>query len=194
MARVAHLSLRLQGGLFGRGVEAGSDRTDPPQSALPDRGDRGPESSKTDEHLGTKETLIITPIATRQQQSFFLNDPLKKIQVCLWVPSVQHQKKLPNSIGDMDRSPSPEFSPLAFDEGLTPLPEIKKPGTTALDFSGLLNEPVKLHEDLKTGCGGQLWPAGMVLAKHMLRYHRDKLHEARMSVTLSSTETASDST
>lgn len=90
----------------------------------------------------------------------------------------------------MDRSPSPEFSPLAFDEGLTPLPEIKKPGTTALDFSGLLDEPVKLHEDLKTGCGGQLWPAGMVLAKHMLRYHRDKLHEARMSVTLSSAETA----
>lgn len=65
MARVAHLSLRLQGGLFGRGVEAGSDQTDPPQLALPDRGDRGPESSKTDEHLGTKETLIITPIATR---------------------------------------------------------------------------------------------------------------------------------
>ncbi|KAK0741187.1 putative methyltransferase-domain-containing protein [Schizothecium vesticola] len=80
----------------------------------------------------------------------------------------------------MDRSPSPEFSPLAFDEGLTPLPEIKMSGTTALDFSGLLDEPVRLHEDLKTGCGGQLWPAGMVLAKHMLRYHRDKLHEARI--------------
>ncbi|KAK1754628.1 protein-lysine methyltransferase METTL21D [Echria macrotheca] len=79
-----------------------------------------------------------------------------------------------------ERSPSPEFSPLAFDEGLTPLPEYKAAGDTALDFSGLLNEPVKLHEDLKSGCGGQLWPAGMVLAKHMLRYHRDALQHARI--------------
>lgn len=144
----------------------------------------------TNIHLG--RGLIVTPIATRQQKIFLLDDPLKNPSR-LWVQSVQHQKKLPDSIGNMDRSPSPEFSPLAFDEGLTPLPEIKKPGTTALDFSGLLDEPVKLHEDLKTGCGGQLWPAGMVLAKHMLRYHRDKLHEARMSVTLSSAETTSDS-
>ena len=80
------------------------------------------------------------------------------------------------------RSPSPEFSPLAFDEEFTPLPEYKAPQDTALDFDGLLSEPVKLHEDLKTGCGGQLWPAGMVLAKHMLRYHRDQLQHARMSV------------
>ncbi len=84
----------------------------------------------------------------------------------------------------MERSPSPEFSPLAFGEDLAPLPEYKAAGTTAVDFSGLLGEPVKLHEDLKAGCGGQLWPAGMVLAKHMLRYHRDRLQHARMSVTL----------
>ncbi|KAL2023126.1 hypothetical protein VTK56DRAFT_3732 [Thermocarpiscus australiensis] len=78
------------------------------------------------------------------------------------------------------RSPSPEFSPLAFDEELAPLPEYKAAGTTELDFSGLLGEPLKLHEDLKSGCGGQLWPAGMVLAKHMLRYHRDKLQHSRI--------------
>lgn len=82
----------------------------------------------------------------------------------------------------MERSPSPEFDPLAFDEDLTPLPEYKAAGDTALDFSGLLAEPVKLHEDLKSGCGGQLWPAGMVLAKHMLRYHRDEMKTARMLV------------
>jgi len=81
-----------------------------------------------------------------------------------------------------ERSSSLEFDPLSFDEGLTPLPEYKPAGTTALDFSGLLDEPVKLHEDLKSGCGGQLWPAGMVLAKHMLRYHRDELPHARMLV------------
>jgi hypothetical protein len=83
-----------------------------------------------------------------------------------------------------NRSPSPEFSPLAMGEDLAPLPEYKAATTTALDFDGLLAEPLKLHEDLKTGCGGQLWPAGMVLAKHMLRYHREKLGKARMWVFL----------
>lgn len=87
-------------------------------------------------------------------------------------------------MSDKERSPSPEFSPLAFGEDLAPLPEYKAAGTTAVDFSGLLGEPLKLHEDLKSGCGGQLWPAGMVLAKHMLRYHRDRLQHARMSVAL----------
>jgi len=92
-------------------------------------------------------------------------------------------------MADRSRSSSPEFDPLAFDEELTPLPEYKAAATTALDFDGLLPAPLKLHEDLKTGCGGQLWPAGMVLAKHMLRYHRDKLQDARMyGVTPSATD------
>ncbi len=88
-------------------------------------------------------------------------------------------------MSDKERSPSPEFSPLAFGEDLAPLPEYKAAGDTAVDFSGLLGEPLKLHEDLAAGCGGQLWPAGMVLAKHMLRYHRDRLQHARMSALLS---------
>ncbi|KAK0614153.1 putative methyltransferase-domain-containing protein [Immersiella caudata] len=83
-------------------------------------------------------------------------------------------------VDNRSRSSSLEFDPLTFDEGLTPLPEYKAAGTTAVDFSGLLDEPVKLHEDLKSGCGGQLWPAGMVLAKHMLRYHRDELPRTRI--------------
>lgn len=86
-------------------------------------------------------------------------------------------------MSDKERSASPEFSPLAFGEDLAPLPEYKPAGTTEVDFAGLLGEPLKLHEDLTSGCGGQLWPAGMVLAKHMLRYHRDRLQHARMSVT-----------
>jgi hypothetical protein len=84
-------------------------------------------------------------------------------------------------VGD-DPSLSPEFSPLVFGEDLSPLPEYKTAGDTALDFTGLLSEPLKLHEDLASGCGGQTWPAGMVLAKHMLRYHREILHSARMFV------------
>ncbi|KAK4169192.1 putative methyltransferase-domain-containing protein [Cladorrhinum sp. PSN259] len=78
------------------------------------------------------------------------------------------------------RSSSPEFSPLNFGEDFAPLPEYKAAGDAALDFSGLLDEPLKLHEDLSAGCGGQLWPAGMLLAKHMLRSHREELRTARV--------------
>ncbi|KAI1336336.1 putative methyltransferase-domain-containing protein [Xylariaceae sp. FL0016] len=78
-----------------------------------------------------------------------------------------------------DTSSSPELSPLAIGEDLAPLQELKAAGTTDFGFSGLLEKPLRLHEDLKSGCGGQLWPAGMVLAKHMLRYHPD-LRQSRI--------------
>lgn len=78
------------------------------------------------------------------------------------------------------RSVSPEFSPLAFGEGLTAVPAYKAASTTSVNFSNLLEPPLQLHEDLKSGCGGQLWPAGMVLAQQMLRYHKDSLKDARM--------------
>jgi len=80
----------------------------------------------------------------------------------------------------LSRSPSPGFSPLAIGVDLTPLPSYKAASTTTIDFSSLLQPPLQLHEDLKSGCGGQLWPAGMVLAKHMLRHHRTTLKDARM--------------
>lgn len=72
------------------------------------------------------------------------------------------------------------FDPLAFDQDFTPLPEYKPAGDAALDFGGLLGAPLKVHEDLSSGCGGQTWPAGLVLARHMLRYHREDLKAARM--------------
>jgi protein N-lysine methyltransferase METTL21A len=80
------------------------------------------------------------------------------------------------------RSSSPEFSPLSIGEDFTPVPTYKTASTTSIDLSGLLELPLQLHEDLKTGCGGQLWPAGMVLAQQMLRYHRKSLRDARMWV------------
>lgn len=79
-----------------------------------------------------------------------------------------------------ERSASPDFSLLAFCEDFAPLPVYKAAGTMQVDFEGLLSEPLQLHEDLASGCGGQLWPAGMVLAKHMLRYQRENLKSARM--------------
>lgn len=57
----------------------------------------------------------------------------------------------------------------------------KAAGTQSIDFDGLLEEkPLLLHEDLAGGCGGQLWPAGMVLSKYMLREHREDLKEGTM--------------
>jgi len=71
---------------------------------------------------------------------------------------------------------------LTFDEDLVQLPTIKASGTSDVDFDHLLATPLKLHEDLKEGCGGQLWPAGMVLAKYMLRKHTHSLKDQKMSV------------
>lgn len=89
------------------------------------------------------------------------------------------------SSGMASRSPTPEFSPLAIGEDLTPLPAYKEASTALVNFSNLLEPPLRLHEDLKSGCGGQLWPAGMVLAQHMLRYHKTSLKNAGLFVLLS---------
>ena len=64
---------------------------------------------------------------------------------------------------------SEELSLFSLDEDLIPIRPYKPAGQTSLDFSGLLNPPLLLHEDLKEGCGGQLWPAGMVLARYILK-------------------------
>ncbi|PWW75252.1 hypothetical protein C7212DRAFT_358137 [Tuber magnatum] len=48
---------------------------------------------------------------------------------------------------------------------------ILKPRTIETTFNGLLSSPIKLHEDLAKGCGGQIWPAGETLAKYLLRHY-----------------------
>jgi hypothetical protein len=58
---------------------------------------------------------------------------------------------------------------LAFGQDLVEPRSIKAAGTSVVDFDGFLTPPLRLHEDLAEGCGGQLWPAGMVLAKYVLR-------------------------
>ncbi len=75
-------------------------------------------------------------------------------------------------------TPSP--SHLDFADDLLPLPAYKSAATLSTDIDGLLPSPIRLHEDLSNGCGGQTWPAGMLLAKHMLRYHGDKLRTSKM--------------
>lgn len=78
---------------------------------------------------------------------------------------------------------SPLLDPVTVSEDLTPLPVFKSIGVAQVDFDGALSQPLQLLEDVRSGCGGQTWPAGMLLAKHMLRYHRDRLKSARMLVS-----------
>ncbi len=71
-------------------------------------------------------------------------------------------------------STEPENDVFAFDPTFVPERENKAAATTSITFDNLLptNTPLLLHEDLQEGCGGQLWPAGMVLSKYMLTYHK----------------------
>lgn len=129
--------------------------------------------------------LFTFPTSTLLRDSFLIFFPSCRTTSCSSILEVTSNNSahliLSSPVKMISRSPSPEFSPLAIGEDLTPLPIYKAASTTTIDFDGLLREKhLKLHEDLKTGCGGQLWPAGMLLSKQMLRYWRDKLGEARM--------------
>lgn len=71
-------------------------------------------------------------------------------------------------------------------ESLVPIRERKHAGTTIVTLDGLLEQqPLKLEEDLKEGCGGQLWPAGILLARYMLQKHHSDLLGKTMSVLTS---------
>ena len=87
---------------------------------------------------------------------------------------------LADMLGVLRDSPSPPPDLVAVSEELTPLPTLKGIGDTNITFDGHLSVPLKYHEDVRTGCGGQTWPAGMVMGKHLLRYHREELKNARM--------------
>jgi len=71
------------------------------------------------------------------------------------------------------RSPSPENDVFSISTTLVPERDSKAPSNANLTFDNLLpaDRLLVLHEDLQEGCGGQLWPAGMVLARYMLKYH-----------------------
>ncbi|KAF1810249.1 hypothetical protein P152DRAFT_484052 [Eremomyces bilateralis CBS 781.70] len=58
--------------------------------------------------------------------------------------------------------------PFGFSEDLVPIRDNKAPGISKVDFDGRLEAPLQLYEDLSGGCGGQMWPAGMVLAEYIL--------------------------
>jgi protein N-lysine methyltransferase METTL21A len=92
--------------------------------------------------------------------------------------------KMSHESVDSDEEP---FSPFGVSEDLVQSPIHKQASTNVVDFDGLLaDHPLKLHEDLAEGNGGQAWPAGMVLAKYMLRRKRDVLENSTMCVAASS--------
>lgn len=63
-----------------------------------------------------------------------------------------------------------EVEPLGLD--LLPPAEKLQACITTTTFDGLLDEPLQLHEDLAKGCGGQIWPAGELLGKYLLRRYK----------------------
>lgn len=69
-------------------------------------------------------------------------------------------------------SDSEDYDVFGVSQDLVPPAPIKPAAISSIDFDGLLSPPLRLSEDLKNGCGGQLWPAGMVLSKYLLRKHK----------------------
>ncbi|KAI9778791.1 MAG: Methyltransferase-like protein 21D [Geoglossum umbratile] len=64
-----------------------------------------------------------------------------------------------------------EDAGLILPESLVASPAHIQPHIATVDFDGLLRTPLRLKEDLSEGCGGKLWPAGMVLARYLLRVY-----------------------
>ena len=82
----------------------------------------------------------------------------------------------------MANSDSEEGNAFGIPEEFVESPVHRAAGTSSIDFDGLLEPGLKLHENLANGNGGQAWPAGMVLAKYLLRTKRDDLKHGTMSV------------
>lgn len=83
-------------------------------------------------------------------------------------------------------SPNGDEDGFTISESLVPAREIKVAGITHVGLDGVLKNPLILKEDLRNGCGGQLWPAGIALAKYMLQKHASDLPGKSMSVSLQS--------
>lgn len=84
------------------------------------------------------------------------------------------------SLPDHDSEKDAAFG---LSEDFVQSPTHKAASTKAVDFDGLLTPPLTLHEDLTSGNGGQAWPAGMILAKYLLRRKRDELRDCSMLVS-----------
>jgi hypothetical protein len=73
---------------------------------------------------------------------------------------------------------SPEKDFFSFGEDYIKSPEHIPATIESIDFDRLLDKPLLLHQDLGSGCGGMLWPAGLRLAKYLLKMKRDEMRNA----------------
>jgi hypothetical protein len=83
-----------------------------------------------------------------------------------------------------DRQAEAADDEFTLSENLIASPTHKTAETRELDFDGLLQPSLRLHEDLSEGNGGVAWPAGVVLTKYLLRKKRDELKISSMYVRL----------
>ena len=72
---------------------------------------------------------------------------------------------------------------LIISEELIPQPDSKPSNIVSLSFSNLLHPALRLQTNQKE-CGGQLWPAGIVLAEYLLQEKRKELRSKTMFVRL----------
>ena len=78
-----------------------------------------------------------------------------------------------SSGGDL-RTSDPDYgyadnNEFTVSESLVPTLNLKPASTRTVSLDGLLSSPLQLHEDTKEGCGGQIWPAGVVLSKYLIQ-------------------------
>ncbi|KAI4107757.1 MAG: hypothetical protein L6R37_001442 [Teloschistes peruensis] len=85
--------------------------------------------------------------------------------------------------------PDVQTLPFSVSEDLVPSTTPISSSTISIDFDGILDPPLLLQVD-PTECGGQLWPAGMVLAKYLLRCKMDELREKTMPSSVHLTDLA----
>lgn len=81
------------------------------------------------------------------------------------------------------RSSSPQMDMFSLDSSDHDDADSRPPGPSqiAIDFGGLLPAPgLLVKEDATEGCGGRVWPVGILLGRHLLRYHRNDLGDAQM--------------
>lgn len=102
-----------------------------------------------------------------------------------------HTKQPNMSPSIQERTPSPtryENDIFALGTDLVDLPEYREAKTADLDFDGLLDPPLIVHEDLAAGCGGMVWPAGRRLAKYMLKMKKEEVQNAESMCVANATK------
>jgi len=112
--------------------------------------------------------------------------------ICGTIPTGYRQQlsdRHPLTLQSGPMSSPPEDSTISISEDLfpstTPIPST----TIALPFSNLLSPPLLLQTN-ETECGGKLWPAGMVLAEHLLRHQIGDMRGKTMFVRSNATSTS----